>query len=158
VAGFQSPHQVLNEFVFSITGFLPSDWDDDTALTVKIPKPYSFGLKSLLESEHLIEFSGVILISIAEPDLLTTLADFVLEYTFTGKIRGLSGPNGGAMVEYGVSRFKNESRFKKEVAQTDEPLTILALVTFFEQEKLTLARYLEEAAKRSHLLATAPPT
>jgi len=99
----------------------------------------------------------VILISIAEPDLLTTLADFVLEYTFTGKIRGLSGPNSATMVEYGVSRFKNESRFKKEVAQTDEPLTILALVTFLEQEKLTLARYLEEAAKRSHPLATAPP-
>ena len=99
----------------------------------------------------------MILISIAEPDLLTTLADFVLEYTFTGKIRGLSGPNGAAMVEHGMSRFKNESRFKKEVAQTDEPLTILALVTFVEQEKLTLARYLEEAAKRSHPLATAPP-
>ena len=84
----------------------------------------------------MIEFSGVILISIAESDLLPILADFVLEYTFTGKIRGLNGPRGDSMVEFGLSRFK------KQAAQTDEPLAILALVTFFEREKLTLARYL----------------
>jgi len=64
----------------------------------------------------------MVLISIAEPYLLTTLADFVLEYTFTGKIRRLSGPIGDAMTEYGVSKFK------KQVAQTDEPLAILSLV------------------------------
>ena len=31
--------------------------------------------------------------------------DFALEYTFTGKIRGLSRPYDEAMVEYGISRF-----------------------------------------------------
>ena len=42
-----------------MTGFRPSDWDDDTALTVKFEKPGGFGFESLLEGEHLIEFSGV---------------------------------------------------------------------------------------------------
>lgn len=93
----------------------------------------------------MIDLSDAILISIAEPELLNTLADFVLEYTFTGKIRGLSGPDGDSMVEYGVSRFK------KTEAQTDEPLAILALVTFVEQqEKLTLARYLTNALNTSN--------
>jgi hypothetical protein len=84
-----------------------------------------------LDSEHLIEFSGVILISIAEPELLTTLADFVFEYTFTGKIRGLGGDIGADMVEYGVSRFKKQ--LKEQVAETDEPLAILGLVTFLKR-------------------------
>ena len=119
-----------------MTGFRPSDWGDGTALTVKMEKPRSFSFESLSKSEHLIEFSGLILISIAEPNLLIILADFVLEYTFTGKIRGLSGPNGDAMVEFGVSRFK------KQAVQTDEPLAILALVTFFQEKEQTLARYL----------------
>jgi len=126
-----------------MTGFRPSDWDDGTALTVKLEKPRGFSFESLSQSEHLIEFSGVILISIAEPNLLTILAHFALEYTFTGKIRGLSGPDGDAMVEFGVSRFK------KQEAQTDEPLAILALVTFLQQEKLTLAGYLERALNTS---------
>ena len=85
----------------------------------------------------------MILISIADVDLLDVLADFVLEYTFTGKIRGLGGPNGDAMVEYGLSRFK------KEVAQTDEPLAILALVTFLE-EKQSLEKYLRRALNTSN--------
>ena len=127
-----------------MTGFRPSDWDDDTPLTVKFEKPGDFGFDSLLESEHLIEFFGVMLIFIAEPDLLTTLADFVLEYTFTGKTRGLSGPIGAAMVEYGVSRFK------KQVVQTNDPLAILGLVTFFEQNQLTLAKYLTRALNTSN--------
>jgi len=119
-----------------MTGFRPTGWVDSKEPTVKLEAPHGFNFKSLLGGEHLIEVSGVILISIAESDLLPILADFVLEYTFTGKIRGLSGPRGDAMVEFGVSRFK------KQVAQTDEPLAILAFVTFFEREKLTLARYL----------------
>jgi len=126
-----------------MTGFRPSDWDDSKEPTVKLENPRSFNFKSLLRGEHLIEFSGVILISIAESGLLPILADFVLEYTFTGKIRGLSGPNGGAMVEFGVSRFK------KQGAQTDEPLAILALVTFFQQEELTSAGYLTRALNTS---------
>jgi hypothetical protein len=60
----------------------------------------------------------------------------VLEYARTGTIRGLSGPDGGAMVESGVSRFKNQ------IAQTDEPLAILGLVVFVEQKKLSHAEYL----------------
>jgi hypothetical protein len=101
-----------------MTGFWPSGWDDGTELTVRLEKPRSFSFKGLSESEHLIEFSGVVLISIAAPDLLTTLADFVLEYTFIGKIRDLSGRNGETMVEYGVSRFKEQAQtwFKKRVA------------------------------------------
>jgi len=133
-----------------MTGFRPSGWCDRKEPIVELENPFGFNFKSLLRGEHLIEFSGVILISIAGSDLLPILADFVLEYTFTGKIRDLSGPNGDAMVEFGVSRFK------KQAAQTDEPLTILAFVTFFEQEKLTFARYLEEAAKGSNPLATVP--
>jgi hypothetical protein len=126
-----------------MTDFRLSDWDDGTELTVKFEKPGSFNFQSLSESEHLIEFSGMILISIAEPDLLKALTDFVFEYTFTGKIRGLNGPIGDAMVEYGVSRFK------KREAQTDEPLAILALVTFVEQ-KLPLATYLSHGLNVSN--------
>jgi len=122
-----------------MTGFRPSDWDDDTALTVRFGEPHGFGFERLLRSEHLIEFSGVVLISIAEPELLTILAGFVLEYSLTGRIRGLVGPNGDAMVEYAASRFENQ------VAVTDEPLTIFGLVTFFEQEKPTLATCLTHA-------------
>jgi hypothetical protein len=124
-----------------MAGFRPSDWDDGIKLPIRLEKPGSFNFQGLLKSEHLIEFSGLILISIAEPRLLEVLGAFVLEYTFTGKIRGLSGCHGEAMVEYGVSRFKHEE------AQTDEPLAILALVTFLEQTQkvqLPLARYLIE--------------
>ena len=128
-----------------MTGFRPSDCDDGPELTVELEKPRGFSLKSLLESEHLIEFSGGILISIAEPHLLSIVADFVLEYTFTCTIRGLDGRDAGAMVEYGVSRFK------KGVAETDEPLAILALVTFVEQEtKMTLERQLRNALNTSN--------
>jgi hypothetical protein len=52
---------------------------------------------------------------------------------------GLGGRYSEAMVEYSVS-------------QTDEPLAILALVTFFEQTqkvKLSLARYLTETLNKS---------
>ena len=121
-----------------MTGFRPSDWDDSKEPTVELENLHGFNFKSLLRGEHLIEFSGVILIFIAETELLPTLGDFVLEYTFTGKIRGLGGPIGDAMVEFGVSRFTLE----EQTAQTDEPLTLLALVTLFEQEKQTLAKYL----------------
>ena len=67
---------------------------------------------------------------------MATLADFVLEYTFTSKIHGLSGPISEDMVEYGMSRFK------KDAAQTDESLAILGLVTFVKQKNQTLERYL----------------
>ena len=131
---------VLNDLVFDMTGFRPSGWGGGTALTVELEQPRIFSFESLSESEYLIEFSGRILISTAEPDLLTTLAAFVLEYTFTGKIRDLCGPNGDAMVEYGVSRFKQASRFK-QVAQTDERLAILALVNVVKKKGLNLERY-----------------
>ena len=120
-----------------MTRFRPSGWYDGP--TIELEPPRGFNFESLLDSErseHLIEFSGVILISIAETELLITLADFVFEYIFTGKIRGLSGPIGDAMVEYGVSRFK------KQEAQTDEPLAVLGLVTFVERQELTLAGHL----------------
>jgi len=126
-----------------MTGFRPSSWNNSKEPTVKLENPRSFNFKRLLRGKHLIEFSGVILISIAETELLPILADFVLEYTFIGKIRGLSGPIGDAMVEFGVSRFK------KHAAQTDEPLAILALVTLFEQEELTLAKYLTRSLNTS---------
>ena len=73
-----------------MTGFWPSGWGDSKEPTVKLEITHSFNFKSLLGGEHLIEFSGVVIISIAESGLLPILADFVLEYTFTGKIRGLS--------------------------------------------------------------------
>ena len=113
-----------------MTGFRPSDWSDDTALTIKLEPPRTFDFKDLLKREHLIEFSGVILISIADGHLLAILADFVLEYTFVGKIRRLGGPNADAMVEYGVSRLKKDGADPE--AHTDEPIAILALVTFME--------------------------
>ena len=127
-----------------MTGFWPSGWGDKEEPTVKLDNLYGFNFESLLKGEHLIEFSGVTLISIAGSELLLILADFVLEYTFTGEIRGLGGPRGDAMVEFGVSRFRGKA------AQTDEPLAILALVTFFEQKKLTLAGYLTRALNTSN--------
>jgi len=127
-----------------MTGFRPSDWGGSKEPTVELENLHGFNFNSLLGGEHLIEFSGMILISIAEPGLLSILAEFVLEYTFTGKIRGLSGPNGDALVEFGVSRFK------KQAAQTDEPLAILAVVTFFQQQELTLAGYLTRALNTSN--------
>ena len=122
------------------------DDDDGTTLTVKLEPPRGFDklepprgfeFDKLLSSERLIEFSGVILISIAEPELLTTVSDFVFEYTFTGKIRSLGGVPGADMVEYGISRFK---RLKE--AETDEPLAILGLVTFLQRNGHTLLQYL----------------
>jgi hypothetical protein len=145
-AGFQSPHRVLNDFVFSMTDFRPSDWDDDPPLTVELGEPRGFDFKVLLKGEHLIEFSGVILISIADEELLVTLAEFVLEYTLTGTIRGLSGPIGGAMVQYGMSRFKTPVLLE---AQTDEPLAILAIVSFMKQKGQTYARYLRRTLNSS---------
>ena len=93
----------------------------------------------------MIEFSGVILISIAELHLLRIVADFVLEYTFTYTIHSLDGHDTGAIVEYGMSRFK------RGVAETDEPLAILTLVTFVEQEtKMTLERRLRNTLNTSN--------
>jgi len=124
-----------------MTGFRPSDWHgDEPALTARLKDAHGFSFESLSKSEHLIEFSGVILISIAGQDLLPILANFVLEYTFTGKIRGLTGPNGDAMVEYGVSRFKKSSTTFE--AETDEPLAILGLVKYLEHNSVTLQGYL----------------
>ena len=112
-----------------------------TTLTVDLGPPGGFSFEDLLTSEHLIEFSGVILISIPEPDLVTILADFVLEYTFAGTIRKLSGPIAADMVEYGVSRFKKLVAGQGAEAHTDEPLVILALITFFERQNLSLVKY-----------------
>ena len=128
-----------------MTSFQPSDCDDGPELMVELERPCSFSFESLLESEHLIEFSGVILISIAELHLLSIVVDFVLEYTFTYMIRGLDRRDAGAMVEYSMSRFK------KGIAETDEPLAILTLVTFVEQEmKMTLERQLRNALNTSN--------
>jgi hypothetical protein len=119
-----------------MTDCRPSDRDDGPPLTVNLEEPRSFNFERMLESEHLIGFSGVILISIAGRDLRTALADFVLEYTLTGTIRARSGPIGDAMVEYGVSRFKNQA------SRTDEPLAIIGLVFFVERNVQTYAEYL----------------
>jgi len=125
-----------------MTGFRPSDWDDGPPLNAKLEKPLVFSFESLSRSEHLTEVSDIILINIAGQDLLPILANFVFEYILTGKICGLKGPIGDAMVEYGVSRFMKPSKCKKFRAQTDEPLAILALVKFFERRDLTLEKYL----------------
>ena len=139
-----------------MTGFRPLDWDDDEALSDEalsdeeladeeltdeaLPADLkdfpTFNFTSLSKGEHLIEFSGVILISIADLDLLHMLVDFVLEYTFTGNSPSLNGPMGDTMVEFGMSRFR------KQKVLTDEPLAILALVTFFRKQGQTLAKYL----------------
>ena len=62
--GFQSPQRVLNDLVSGMTGFRPSDQDDEAALTVDLEPPRGFNFEGLSNSEYLIEFSGVILISI----------------------------------------------------------------------------------------------
>lgn len=131
-----------------MTGFRPSDWSDDTPLTIKLERPLSFDFKDLLKREHLNEFSGVILISTAERHLLAVLAGFVFEYTFVGKIRRLGRPDADAMVEYGVSRFKKEGA--GPVALTDEPIAILAFVTFIAREGLELEKYLTSGLNSSN--------
>jgi hypothetical protein len=140
-----------------MTGFRPSDWDNEPELAVKLEEPSSYSFSSLLERSkkggHLIEVSGVILICIAEPELLTTLASFVFEYTLTGKIRGLGGPDGDKMAEYGVSRFKKPSGDGDRVAETDEPLAILGLVTFLGQHHQTMERHWREALNMANATA-----
>jgi len=74
--------------------------------------------------------------------MLHTVSSFVLEYTFTGKIRGLGGSEGGKMVELGLSRFKGLIHQDKTVAETDEPLAILSLVHFLSEKNLTLENHL----------------
>ena len=138
-----APHSVLNDLVNNMTGFRPSGWSDDEETPVKIEEVGSFNFASLAKSEHLIEFSDVILISIAESGLLAVLGDFVLDYIFTGKIRRLGGPIGDAMVEFGVSRFK------KDEISTDEPLAILALVTFFQNQGQTLEKFVSRPLNSS---------
>jgi hypothetical protein len=140
---------VLNDFVHGMTGFRPSDCGDDLSVPVELEKPRSFDFSALLKmfetSEHLIASSGVILICIAEPDLLTTLASFVFEYIITGEIRGLGGPNGDNMVEFGLSRFKKSSSSGPRMAETDEPLAILGLVIFLGEHQLALETHLRGA-------------
>ena len=127
-----------------MTNFRLSDWEDDTVLNVGLWNPPGFSFESLSQSEHLIGFSSVILISIAEPVLLDSLANCMLEYTFTGRIRSLGGPIGEDMVQYGVSRFK------RQVAETDEPLAILALVNFVKEKGLTLQRCFSQSLSTPH--------
>ncbi|KAG8817217.1 hypothetical protein FRC17_011324 [Serendipita sp. 399] len=130
---FESPHVVLNDLVHNMTGFRPKDIYGDPPLIAKLPKPRGFDFSNLLDK------------STKESDLLPTVAFFVFEYTFTGKIRGLGGSTGERMVEYGVSRFKRPSESDSGIAETDEPLAILGLVKFLEQQNLRLERYLMEA-------------
>jgi hypothetical protein len=120
-----------------MTGFRPSDWDEGPSLTIELGEPRGFDFKGLSKGEHSIEFSGVILISIADETRLTTLGDFALQYTLTGTIRGLSGPIGDAMVQYGVSRFKTTGILE---ARTDEPLAILGIIFFMQQRGWTYAQ------------------
>lgn len=138
--GFQSPHHVLNDLVDDVTGFRPSGWFDETALKVKLAPLHGFDFNHLLSCEHLIVFSGVILISITDKHLLPVLTDIVLDCTFAGKIHRQSGLIADLMVEYGISRFKKEGAHTE--AHTDEPITIRALVTFVERQQLQLERYL----------------
>jgi hypothetical protein len=49
------------------------------------------------------------------------------------------------MVEFGVSRFKKSSSRGPRIAETDEPLAILGLVTFLGEHQLTLERHLSGA-------------
>jgi len=115
-----------------MTGFWPSDLDNITRLPINVDnsKVDPWGVVRTFGFDNLSK----------EPELVTVLAEFVLEYTFTGKIRGLSGPKGQAMVECGVSRFK---KHVAETAETDEPLAILALINWLKKtEKLSLEQYL----------------
>ena len=108
---------------------------------------HGFGFSSLLKSRHFF-FNKIrveVLICVVDQSVLGTVSSFVLEYTFTGKIRGLGGPEGVKMVELGPSRFKGLKREDYEVAKTDEPLPILGLVHSLSEENLTLERYLCEA-------------
>jgi hypothetical protein len=147
-----------------MTNFRPSDWDDGPVFTRELEVPNGFEFSELLKSEHSIEASGVILICITDPDLLNTLASFAFEYTFTGKICGLGGPNADRMVEYGVSRFKKSSegpsraassKDPDRVAETDEPLAILGLFNFLGKQNLNFKRYLRETVNVPHDIARA---
>ncbi|KAG8836664.1 hypothetical protein FRC18_010929 [Serendipita sp. 400] len=130
---FESPHAVLNDFVHGMTDIWPSDWDGDLTRTVDLKKPHGFDFSSLLNRSE------------KQPSRLSTVASFVFEYIFTGKIRGLGGPEGDKMVEYGLSRFKGLSQDGSRTAETDEPLAILGLVSFLSKQHLMLGRYLTDA-------------
>ncbi|KAG8816164.1 hypothetical protein FRC17_000410 [Serendipita sp. 399] len=139
---FGSPHTVLNDFVHGMTGFWPSDYNDNPFFTVELEKPCGYDFSGLLKESH------------KKPGLLITAATFMFQYTITGEIRGLSGPNGDSMVDYGVSRFKPPSIDGSGVAETDEPLAILALVIFLAKQHLTLEKHLLEALSTMDLRAS----
>ncbi|KIM25388.1 hypothetical protein M408DRAFT_210132 [Serendipita vermifera MAFF 305830] len=110
---FESPHRVLNDFVYSMTNFRPSDLDDDSSPLIELMKPHGFDFSKLKD----------------DPGLFRQVAGFIFDYIFNGKPRNLGGLSDKRLVEYGVARFGN---MKKIIA--DEPLALLAAVHYFTTE------------------------
>lgn len=59
-AGFLSPHRVLNEFVYRMTGFKPSDGDeftkDEPPMTIGLEGIHGFDFSKLLKRTGLTLF------------------------------------------------------------------------------------------------------
>lgn len=117
---FQSPHRVLNDFVYGMTNFRPSDQDDDSPPPIELVKPRGFDFSKLKD----------------DPELLRQVAGFMLDYIFNGKPRNLGSLADERLVEYGVARFGD----KKEII-VDEPLALLAAVHYFVTETSWSLRY-----------------
>ncbi|KIM30016.1 hypothetical protein M408DRAFT_100172 [Serendipita vermifera MAFF 305830] len=129
---FESPHRVLNGFVYQMSHFHPSDFDptDEPPLTQETSMFSGFHFSKLNKDEALHR----------------QIAGFVFDYVFHGKPRNTGGRNYDKLVEYGVARFGSHTNIL-----ADEPLALLAAMDYFTTNTpWSLQHFLEEGLSNSN--------
>ncbi|KIM30017.1 hypothetical protein M408DRAFT_100189, partial [Serendipita vermifera MAFF 305830] len=129
---FEAPNRVLNEFVFQMSNFHPSDFDPKheppIARKTEVVSKFDF---SKLSQDKALE---------------RQIAGFIFDYAFHGKPRDVGGPEYDKLVEYGVARFGHRTNIL-----ADEPLALLAAMHYFTiNTPWSLQHFLEEELSNSN--------
>ncbi|KIM30022.1 hypothetical protein M408DRAFT_100214, partial [Serendipita vermifera MAFF 305830] len=129
---FESPHRILNDFVYEMSDFFPSDFDptNEPLLTRKLSTVSRLDFSKLNKDEALHgQFAG-----------------FVFDYVFHGQLTDIGGGEYDKMVEYGVARFGSWTYIL-----ADEPLALLAAMKYFiTDNSWTLQHFLKEGVSNSN--------
>jgi hypothetical protein len=105
---------VLNEFVYGMTKFQPSDGDelieDEPPLTIEPEEPRGFDFSKISKGTAffcLSELLPDLIPYTPDQELLRQIAGFIFDYIFNGKPRHVGSSNTDKLVEYGIARFGN---------------------------------------------------
>ena len=129
---FESPHRVLDTFIYNLTQFRPSDADDIVEKQYQsVRKPRGFDFSRLREGMDCPTSCDGSFSYFCPPDehLMHQIACCVFEYIFAGQPRRFAGRQAEALVEYGFARFQ-----QTETGVVDEPIVLLAAADFFSKQ------------------------